>query len=716
MLFPERMKDLTILVHDDHTDDVVESLHQEGVVEISSVDRDTDVMKVLDEDGGRIPDIVGKCTDYDMKLASVLDVFGRIEEEDGSIMEMISPPEPEKIEREKKTLPQIFDEIDALLEKNGERIKELDDELTSIEDELADLESLKEDLISIENLDIDLSLLGESSFTVIKVGKTPDPSKLKEALSDVEESFYSLKKTEEGEYVAVTGCYIRRDEEFEAALREAELKTLDLEGLEGDPKEALGDLYTKVDELEEKRERLMEELKEIKDGWEKKYLALREELDIYRERKEVIKNFGRTQATSVIKAWAPEDKVEEVDEIVEKSSGGHSELIDEEPEDPEEVPISLDNPKIIKPFELLTNMFAPPQYDEVDPTFILAPAFVLFFGLMLGDVVYGALILLTSIVLLKGMGRVDEGTKRFAWVLFGISISTIIFGVFQGSYLGPEKTGFPNLLGLFGLPYPVYLNSLSGDGPLTLLILSLLIGLAYLNIGIFLSLVQFIHRSEYKQILLNNVSWWLLQPGGFILISGKLFGWFGSVYTPVWYYIAGVMSAVGLILLLLRAKGLSFFELTGFIGDFLSFARILALGLATAGIALTVNVLSGLIASSSMPVIMALPVLLIGGALLVRGHLKNEKMQFLAGAGIAVLGGLGLIDPVYPFLIIAMIVALGGHLANAVLQALGSFVHSLRLQYVEFFGQFYEGGGSPFSIFSPEREHTTLKDEKDVME
>ncbi len=721
MLFPERMKDLTIVIHEDYVESVVDSLHEKGIAEISSVDRDDDVMDVLEGETGGIPEVVGKCTDYDMKLASILDTFDRVEKEGESLGEMINPSEIERVKREKKDLKKIFDEIDDLIEKSGKRINELDEELTQIEERLDELHSLKKNLNKIKDLDIDLSQIKDSTFTKIRIGKVSSPIKFKKAMSDIEESFYSITKVDEAEYVVIAGVHVRSKEEFETALRESNFNVLDLDRLKGSPKKALGNVYSKIEKFKEKKDSLKKELKDLKEEWEKDYLVLKEELNIYREKKEISKNFGMTDQTSVIKAWTTEDQVDKVEKTVMESSDGHAEVIDEDPEDPDETPVSLDNPKPIKPFELLTNMFAPPQYDEVDPTIILAPAFVLFFGLMLGDAIYGILIIITSIVLIKGMGKVEQGTKEFGYLMLATGGSTVLFGVLQGGYMGPSKGTHLNLMGRLGLGFindSALLQTLEGEGPLILLVISLVIALAYLNLGMVLQFIQHWKRGDYKQILIENISWWTLEPGGFILLSGKLFGWYD--FSNLTYIIAGVLSAVGLILMVIRAKGLSFFELTGFLGDFLSFSRILALGLATSGIALTVNVLADLITAAEMPIYLSVVLLAAGVGIIGKGFL--DRNMIFQGTGslvllmgiLGALGFLGVITASAPFYILGLIIIIGGHLANAVLQALGAFVHSLRLQYVEFFGYFYEGGGSPFTPFSSEREHTKL--EKDVME
>ncbi len=712
------MKDFTAVVHDDYVDEVIDSLHQSGVAEISDIDRDKEVFDRVEPSG--IPAIITRLTDYEIKLSNVLDVFSRFEEERSAVQEFLNPIETKKVKRESRELKELLKEIDTVFEKHGNRVVKLDEKLGNIEEELQNLEELKKDLTLLKEFELELSHIGESDWTDIRVGTTTSPLKFKEAVSDIKSEFHTIKKVTEDKYIVIAGAFIREKTEFESALRQGDVRPFDLENLTGHPKEALEKIKDKIGDLKEKKERIEDTLAKMKDEHEKEYKVLEEELNIYRQKREITQRFGTTEETSVVKGWVAEKNEDKVEKIVEKSSNGCAAFMTEEPkdEDLDEVPIELDNPKLIRPYELLTNMFAPPKYDEIDPTFILAPAFVLFFGLMLGDAVYGLLIILTSALILQGIGKVEEGTRDFALLLLGTGISTFIFGILQGGFLGPSKPGHPNLLGRLGMGYNAPLETLEGQGPLTLLVISLIIGLVYINIGLALAFVQHLNRKDYRNILLENGSWWTLQPGGFILLSGKLFGWFE--FSQTHYILAGVLSAIGLLLLVVRAKGLSFFDLTGFIGDFLSFSRILALGLATGGIALTVNVLADLLTAAEMPLPLSLILLVAGSFLLVYSRMKDNMIYLGVGVLLAIMGGLGTIaafgplDPSYPFYIVGLFVIIGGHLANAVLQALGSFVHSLRLQYVEFFNYFYEGGGSSFTPFKPEREHTEI--EEDVIE
>ncbi len=715
IFFPKRMKDLTVIVHGDYTDRVIDAIHEYGKIQVSSVERDTDINEHIKP--GSIPEQARTLTEYEMKMSEVLDILQKLPGEEEGLMDMLKPEIISRVKREDKGTDELLAEVDELLEGSVAKIHDMDQRVNEIESELIELSTLKRELEFLGDIDLDLSQVGESDYTVVRVGSIGDPLKLKKAFSGLDNTFLRVEpRGDEDENLFVAGAYIRDKAAFEGALREGDARTLDLRAMTGTPVKAARKLGLDIKELEGERDTLMDELAKARNEWVGRYNVLLEELEILKEKVEVYQSFGMTEHTAVIKAWCPDDEVERIVELTDKASGGCSVVTAEDPEDPDQVPVSLKNPFFIRPFELLTNMFAPPRYNEIDPTMILAPAFVIFFGLMLSDSVYGVVIILAALTMVWGPGRVDKGTKDFGYILLAAGISTIIFGIVQGGYMGPESADYLNLPGYLGLSSPAVINTLEGDGPLQLLIISLIIGLAYINIGMVLSFVQHIQRWDLRAVLLENISWWLLQPGGFILVGGEMFGWFD--FSPGVVVLAWLMTGVGLILLLIRARGLSFFELTGFIGDFLSFARILALALATAGIALTVNVLTNLVGSGGGDTgyMLALPVLIGGASLMAAGAIKMRKRFLAPGIFLALAGGLGMVSAMYMFYMFALVVLLGGHLVNLVLQALGSFVHALRLQYVEFFGYFYEGGGTTFKPFKPKRKYTELISKQEVME
>jgi V/A-type H+-transporting ATPase subunit I len=420
--------------------------------------------------------------------------------------------------------------------------------------------------------------------------------------------------------------------------------------------------------------------------------------------------------------WAPQRNLNKLEKVVEAETDGMAYLHAEDPENPDEIPIYRRNPRWARSFEMLTEMFALPQYNEVDPTILLAPVFVLYFGLMLGDAIYGALVLVAGLLLFKGQGKVSKSMHDMGFILACIGFSGVIFGIIQGTYLGPLNDDNPltALLVPLGAERLIVLDSM--NNPIPLLQLALIIGLVHLNLGLILAVGQNVRIKAYEDILLSQVSWFFLQFAG-IVVFGEFFGWFSfPMFIKIPAYICGL---VGLIMVFLqrgeaspegkrKRKGpLAFFDITGFIGNWLSYARILALGLATAGIAMTINIVAILFKDllSAMTAFVCVGVLVIGLVLLVLGFQKDKTPMKAFSILFILIGGLGAIGAIaVAIAIILFMILVIAHILNAVLQALGGFIHALRLHYVEFFGQFYAGGGSKFSPFTAEREFTVLEE------
>jgi len=305
-------------------------------------------------------------------------------------------------------------------------------------------------------------------------------------------------------------------------------------------------------------------------------------------------------------------------------------------------PIKYDNPSWLRPFEMLTKMFGHPRYGEVDPTIFFGTILVAFFGLMLGDAIYGLMILLVGFLLYRGAGKVSESMHDMSIILMAIGASTTV-------------DAFPRFLGMaspFMLIDPL-------REPKKVLFIALIIGIVHLNIGLLLAAYQNARKKAYKDLLSGQISMFIIQPCAAILIL-DFFNW--AAIAPSLKTVGGVGVLIGIILIAIKEGPLGVFGLTGFVGNWLSYARILALALATSGIAMTVNIFVELIAR------------------------------------------------IHPAMVIlAAFIFVFGQIINCVLQALGAFVHSLRLHYVEFFGQFYSGDGKYFIPFKSIRRYTKLK-------
>ncbi|MEM2935053.1 MAG: V-type ATPase 116kDa subunit family protein, partial [Candidatus Thermoplasmatota archaeon] len=347
---------------------------------------------------------------------------------------------------------------------------------------------------------------------------------------------------------------------------------------------------------------------------------------------------------------------------VEEVTDGNSYLkIEKVNRDSEKPPVHLKNPRWAKTFEMLLEFFAIPKYNEINPTIFIGISIVIFFSLMLGDAGYGLVIFLISIfayIKFKKSEAIRSWTIVGAMVGLGNIITGLIFNSFFGDfiprYIYKDLTKLLYSANIFGIELPID----AIHKPILILSITLIIGLIHLNLGIILGIYQNIIRGRKNKIFEEQISFILLEIGAGILIGERILHLWEIEGAML--YLAIIFTLIGLIFIFKRKGPMGFFDITGFMGDWLSYSRILALGLATTGMAMTINIFGEIIPT--------------------------------------IVGALGII--------LTPIVLIIAHFANTILQSLGAGIHSLRLQYVEFFNRFYEGGGKKFIPFSIKRKYT----------
>lgn len=312
-----------------------------------------------------------------------------------------------------------------------------------------------------------------------------------------------------------------------------------------------------------------------------------------------------------------------------------------EPLPEEEPPVYLENPAIAKPFEIITGLYGLPERGHLDPTIPLAPFFFLFVGLCVSEGGYGFLVTVLSLLYLK-FGRPSKGARLFAKLALYLGLSNIVLGTFFGSW--------------FGFPIRSLLLIDALKDPIPFLGLSLLLGFIQVWFGTLLSMINAIRNKAYAESVVK---------GGWLLLLPTLVLYF-VLKSPV----AGVLAIAGACGIVFFANpsrnpfarffgGLySLYGISGYLSDTLSYSRILALGLSTGVIGMVVN------------------------------NLTQTAFK------IPVAGW-----------VLAPLIFVGGHLFNLGIGFLGGFVHSMRLQFVEFFTKFYKGGGKPFKAFRLENKY-----------
>ena len=694
MLRASRMKKIRVVALEDYRYDLVRRLHELGVIQVTNLaDKlsNPEWSNLLNK--GQTDPIVRKITSLFMEYGHILDLFGAVQPEEekkggfiggfvGWVKRLLAPAPPKSI-----LAKDSFGE--GLINESVEQLKIIKGEITepeanyfSLEEKILGAEETKTALDKIKDLDIDLSDVGKGDFVTAFIGLLPEESSdklisgAKEITEEVSIEFVGPDGDENEGIAVIVVCNEQAANVLSYSSKHG-FNKLDVEGLIETPSKALSNLESELKTTKEEKESVRRTIMDSSDKWQDKIEATIELLSIERERGDIYSSFAGTERTIVLEGWAEAKKADVIKKEIESVTKDHCVVKVDEPDEPEEkIPVKLNNPKALKPFEWLTEMFAPPKYNEFDPTLFFAPVFIIFFGLMLTDLMYGVIVTVIAVLLWKGAGKYDEGIKNFSIVLTLAGISTILFGYLTGGYFGNlfaewglidqstvildplGKGAVPVILGLFG--------PLTSSPLVSILLTSLVFGLIHLNLGVILGLADKIHRRMWGAALKEHVWLLIFQPGLFLCIGNIFFSMsFSKTATNVGLGL--IIFSVLLLLLKLEAPfidPMGLFDITGYIGNLLSYTRILALCLSTGGIALTFNLL---------------------------GNMTR---------------GIPYVGPVLMGLIL-----FGGHLFNLAMNGLGSFVHSLRLHYVEFFGQFYEGGGTKFAPFEIKREITYLEKE-----
>ncbi|MDP3964967.1 MAG: V-type ATPase 116kDa subunit family protein, partial [bacterium] len=366
-----------------------------------------------------------------------------------------------------------------------------------------------------------------------------------------------------------------------------------------------------------------------------------------------------------ISGWVPEQRLGQLRGKLESvtENVATSELAIEEGEEP---PVLLENNAVVSPFETVTNIYGAPKSTELDPTPYLAPFFILFFAICLSDAGYGLLLAGLSYGAIK-LFKLPKENQGFFRLFVYAGIMTFVVGVLFGGWFGlvledlPENAITSLLLSLKVID-PV-------TSPLTMLVISLALGVVQIIVGITVNLYYQLKRKNLGRAF--DAGAWLFFMFGvvFWLLAGQVFKQEGLQAVGL-YWIYAALAVLVLtqgrrqknIFMKLPSGILSLYSLVGYFSDVMSYSRLLALGLSTGIIAMVVNMV----------------------ALLFR-----DMIPFVG----------------WP---VAVAILIGGHAFNLAINTLGSFIHSGRLQYVEFFPKFMEGGGSRFKPFAREAAYIHL--------
>ncbi len=660
MFFPEPMSKAIIGVHVLQFESCIAALHEAGIIEI------TDIREKGEETGNLArnnpdPVTLSRLITTQVHISQIRDkMLSFVQEKEGIITSLLSPEKKTPLPARSGLISKTCDIAEDFIGDTSDFLNRYNDYQSTL-DRIDELTETIRILTLLLKEDINPDYLVSSPFCEIIAGtiQLKDLSFFQELIRSKIQSGLITATSEEGDQILVVVCAGAHEHEVLQGLLRPPLfqRIVPQKDLSGKPSRLLPEkreeLALTITRKEEQYDHLSlmgkERLPEVQ--------ALHEELTLQRARLEMTRRSSITRDVVFIEGFFAEKNRKLLNTILQRHAGDQYLIRIKEPDTTDTIPVQYNNPKWLKPFEFLTTMYAPPRYNEIDPTPFIAPVFLLFFGLMLGDAGYGLVLLVIGTLLYRGIGQQNRSVGDMCIVLIGCAVASIICGILEGGWFGDILPRF------FGITPPLVLLD-PMRSPIQFFQLALVIGIIHINLGLILGLLQNYRKKRIGLAIRDQGIWFIIQPAAAILLI-QFFGW-RSI--PSWItLLSGIVLLFSIGILLFGKGPMAFFDLTGFLGDWLSYVRILALALATGGIAMAINLLAQMIADIH-------PLLLI---------------------------------PAIIFLVL-------GQTFNLVIQALGGFIHALRLHYIEFFGKFYSGGGKLFHPFKAERIYTTVPQDEEL--
>ena len=448
-------------------------------------------------------------------------------------------------------------------------------------------------------------------------------------------------------------------------------------GYTGTVKENIEKIKKGIDLDEHRKKQLHLEIKKISGEYKKPLTVYLDYIENNLEVERAIESGFSTDSVSFHTAWVKQTDKKQIISIIGDFKA--AKVIEIQAGKDENIPIILENKPLFKPFEMVVELYGVPRYFEIDPTPFISLFFALFFGLCLTDAGYGLIIGALALILAFRMKKM----KKFLMLIF----IGAIFAIFAGAIFNGWFGDLPSHLGIGGffkrmaiLGDPINSN----EGSMNFFRLALILGVVQVFFGLFIKFFDNLKRKDWGGAFLDGLPWIVIISSLIIMfLSSGMAVSMQLVSAPIFQ--AGIskiliwpMLVSGLVIIFFGARNekswgfrilIGFLNLTivggitSYLGDFLSYLRLMALGMVTAGIGVAIN-----------------------------------RIAFQFGS-IPVIG-----------IVLLIIVFLFGHIFNIAISVLGGFVHTMRLQYVEFFPKFYIGGGRPFEALKDEHKYITIVD------
>ena len=728
MLRPERMSRVSVTGSKGVMDDVIEAVYDLRMLHVTEYDGSWEGFEPGDPEDG-----ADEASQKLVTVRSLKSILGVTEDDVGPSNQLVTD-----------------EALDDQLEAIRQDVNELDDRRDELRDELRTVEERIDTMEPFVALGIDLDLLRDYDSLSVRVGEA-DADSVESALADSDIDTYDVESAD-----GVVAAFAYADEQtLQDALVNASFTAIEVPDADGSPGEYLEELRHRKQQLESKLDTVEDEIGDMRLDVGGFLLAAEEELTIDVQKREAPLTFATTDNAFVAEGWVPTPKVPdfeshlydavgdhvEIDELerAEYDSDGH--VVDHEEVDPgsqpaatdggttdearadggtvtmgeDEPPVIQNNPSGVKPFEALVEVINRPKYSEFDPTFFVFLTFPAFFGFMIGDLGYGLLYMGIGAVL---MAKFDsEVVSSLGGVALWAGGFTAVFGVLYGEIFGLHQLGEI----VWGGSPPMHkgLQPAYSGYALTWLVISLLAGLVHLTIGYVLGFIEELSHG-LKDAVLEKGSWILMLGGIWVYVfstaqeavkPGFLFTLFGEAgsegvvyalgftgFSPTLGYAGVAVFVVGLVLLALGDL-IEVVEFLNVLVNVLSYTRIAAVLLAKAGMAFVVNLLVfGVYVTESH-----------GSAVwhFGLGGMPAEAGVMYHGHEVTEIMFGGLVHSGIAGVVVGLLILVIGHLLVLVLGITSAGLQAVRLEYVEFFGKFYEGGGKSYLPFGKERTYTS---------
>ena len=658
-----QMQRVQIFAHSSHRASLIKDLQDLEIIHVNDLneqEKPTDevplesevrtIIRGMQNDLSRLQSAVNYLSNFEPKKGFIAGLLGD--------RVVLSSQEYAEIARE---------ESDGEWRNNCNECQSLENEATNLTSRESRLKNDRENLRLWSSLDVPIEEIQDTEKVAIRIGIVP-LSTYDGLLADIENSeadvaFEAVGETKTEVYLTV--MFLKSDEqEAYSILTRYGFSSVSLSMTSGTVNDQLKHIEQELLEISSRREGIAKESYELATH-RNKLMAIYDHMTELLRQEEIREAFAHTEYTFTVDGWVRKKDVKNLtNELSEKYD--EVEIIASDPLKEDEPPVDLEIKGPADPFQMVTRLYGIPNYREIDPTPLIAPFFAFFFGICITDAGYGFIVALVAILAVR---KVTGGGKNLLRLLVYAGLATIVVGAMTGGWFGISPDKLPGPLLKLRLLDP------QGSGQMDFLKAILVIGFIQVWFGFFVKLYIDIRERDWAAACFDELPWVLAM----ILIGVAGFLWLSHApMISILVIVVSILLCCSVIILFAGREssnpvariGTGGFELytkiTGTFGDVLSYLRLFALGLATGIIASVINTMGGMMWGSPIGKVVAIGIFI------------------------------------------------GGHIFNLVINALGGFIHTARLQFVEFFTKFYEGGGEEFRPFKREHTYVTVVDAENL--